>query len=113
MPGWWRREGRLVVPFGLVVALLATVVAAGVAPNAGLGVAAANCTYGQCPTSPAAFPVWAVTTALALVVVALLLALLLLRRRRRPGPPAEPASPPEAAEYSQPPDGADEPTEPN
>jgi hypothetical protein len=101
VPGWWRREGRLVVPLGLGIALLATVVAAGLAPDAGLGIATANCTYGTCPaTTP--FPVWAVTTALAIVVVALLLALLLLRRRKRPGTPVESAP---AAEPGELPEG--------
>jgi ABC-type transport system involved in cytochrome c biogenesis permease subunit len=104
--GWWRRQGRLVVPFSLAVALLAIVVIAGLAPNATRGSVESSCTYGQCPASQA-FPVWAVTTALAVVVVALLLALLFLRRRRRPGSPAEP-SPASGVEGEQ---GEAEPSE--
>jgi hypothetical protein len=97
-----RSEGRRLVPIVLGLAMVATVVAAGLAPNTGVVLAQSGCAYGKCP-APAAFPVWAVTTSVAVVIVALLLALLLLRRRRKkPGTPTETPAPTWSEEGAEP-----------
>ncbi len=92
-------SGRRIVPLALGVAMLVTVVAAGLAPTVGGVVAQSSCQYGDCSSGSASpFPWWIVAVVIAVFVVAALLGLLLFRRR----PPSQP-SPPEAWE---PPAGA-------
>ena len=85
------RAGRL-VPIALGVAMIAIIVAAGLAPNTGAVPAQSNCQYGSCPSN-AAFPWWLVALIVVVVVAALAAALVLLRRRRPPtGTGAGPAA---------------------
>jgi hypothetical protein len=78
---------RRIVPLALGAAMLAVVVAAAFAPNAGVAAAASNCTYGQCPSSSNSVPIWELATIGAVVVLVALVGLFLLMRRRRSPPP--------------------------
>ncbi len=83
MPPDVRSRALRAVPLGLALALIATVVLAGLLPGSGVVSASSSCTYGACPAS-SSFPYWAVGVAAAVVVAALIGALLLLRRRKPP-----------------------------
>jgi hypothetical protein len=80
-----------IVPIALGVAMVAIIVAAGLAPNTGAIPATSNCQYGSCPANTA-FPWWAIAAIVIVVVAALAAALVLLRRRRPPTAAAPPPS---------------------
>ena len=102
------RAGRI-VPIALGVAMIAVIVAAGLAPNTGAVTAQGNCEYGQCPANTGIQ--WWVFAAIAIVVVAALGAALILLRRRRT-PPMGGGAPPAAAGPTGPAGGGAPPTPP-
>ena len=101
------RTGRI-VPIALGVAMVAIIVAAGLAPNTGAIPAQSNCQYGSCPASTP-FPWWAVAAIVIVVVAALAAALILLRRRR---PPTGTGAPPAGSTGPSPRTGAGTPPSP-
>jgi len=77
----WRQR---MVPLGLGVAMLATLVAAALSPNIGAVPAQSNCQYTTCTSGTSTpFPWWIVGV-IAVIVVALLAAYLTFGRRRPP-----------------------------
>jgi len=83
-----RARRRPLIPLVLGVAMLAVVVAAGLAPNTGLVQAQTNSPYSQ-PASSGVSPYLYLGAAL-IAIAAIILALLLLTRRRRPPPSTAP-----------------------
>ncbi|MGA9839562.1 MAG: hypothetical protein WBS16_03895, partial [Thermoplasmata archaeon] len=80
-----------IVPVALGVAMVAIIVAAGLAPQTGAIPAQSSCQYGNCPAGTG-LPWWVFAAIAILVVAALAAALVLLRRRRTPpsgGPPTQ------------------------
>ncbi len=77
------RSARI-VPIALGVAMVAVIVAAGLAPNTGAVPAQGNCEYGSCVAGTGLQ--WWVLAAIVILVVACLAAALILLRRRRPPP---------------------------
>jgi hypothetical protein len=80
---------RRFVPVVLGLAMLAVVVAAGLAPNTGAVPAQTTTQYNQSPSSSGTSP-WVYAAIAAIAVVALLVAALVLMRRRRPPAAAAP-----------------------
>ncbi|HTS33257.1 MAG TPA: hypothetical protein VMI55_04885 [Thermoplasmata archaeon] len=93
----WKQR---LIPLGLGVAMLGTLVAAALSPNVGLVQAQATSQYGTPAGTSSPFPWWIVGVIIA-IVAALILAYLIVGRRRRPpqgrAPRGGPAVPPSGA----------------
>jgi hypothetical protein len=103
-PDWKRR----IVPLGLGLAMLATVIAAALTPNFDTASATPTAQYGTPTGTTTPFPWWIVAV-IVVVVAAIVLAYLMLGRRRRPpargAPPPPGGAPPSGAATGAPPPG--------
>jgi hypothetical protein len=80
-----------IAPVALGLALVALIVAAGLAPQTGAVPAQSNCQYGVCPAATG-LPWWVYAVIALLIVAALATALVLMRRRRTPPSSGVPAA---------------------